>query len=74
MKNVPYNKKLYGNDLFLFINDRGALVGATIGATYQRDLENYSCYVFDLTKNRKGLENRSNIILRIASEDRISTL
>ena len=68
-----YNKKLYGDDLFLFINDRGALVGATIGATYQRDFENYSCYVFDLIKNRKGLENRSNIILRIASEDRIYT-
>lgn len=72
-KRYNINKKLYSNDLFLFINDRGALVGATIGATYQKDFENYSCYVFDLTKNRKGLENRSNIILRIASEDRIYT-
>ena len=72
-KHYNINKKLYSNDLFLFINDRGALVGATIGATYQRDFENYSCYVFDLIKNRKGLENRSNIILRIASEDRIYT-
>ena len=66
-----YTKKLYGDDLFLFINKKGRLVGATIGATYQKDFENYSYYVFDLRKNRKGLEEESEIILRIPNKDRI---
>lgn len=66
-----YTKKLYGDDLFLFINEKGRLVGATIGAIYQKSFEDFCVYDSELKKNRKGVEEKSKLVLRIPSENRI---
>ena len=66
-----YTKKLYGDDLFLFVNEKGRLVGATIGAMYQKSFEDFCVYDSELKKNRKGVEEKSKLVLRIPSENRI---
>ena len=38
---IKYSKKLYGNDLFLFFNHKNDLIGATIGAIYEKDFEEF---------------------------------
>ena len=70
-KHYNINKKLYSDDLFLFINEKGRLVGATIGATYQKSFEDFCVYDSELKKNRKGVEEKSKLVLRIPSENRI---
>ena len=68
-----YTKKLYGNDLFLFVNESFELIGCTIGAIYQKEFEQYACYYkySNFRKNRSGLEEHAKIIIRIPAEARI---
>ena len=65
-----YTKKLYGNDLFLFFS-KNKFIGATIGAIYQKDFENYTKAWRIERKNRTGLESMSNLIIRIPEDQRI---
>lgn len=68
-----YSKKLYGNDLFLFFNHKNDLIGATIGAIYQKDFEEFGVgkYLYEnFRKNRSGLEEHATTIIRIPAEER----
>ena len=68
-----YSKKLYGNDLFLFFNHRDNLIGASIGAIYQKDFEEFGVgkYLYEnFRKNRSGLEEHATTIIRIPVEER----
>lgn len=68
-----YTKKLYGNDLFLFINEDYRLIGCTIGAIYQKQFEEYGCYFQyeNFRKNRSGLEEYAKLIIRVPANARI---
>ena len=68
-----YTKKLYGNDLFLFINKDFRLIGCTIGAIYQKEFEQYACYYkySNFRKNRSGLEEHAKLVIRIPAEARV---
>lgn len=68
-----YTKKLYGDDLFLFINEDFKLIGCTIGAIYQKEFEQYTCYYrYDnFRKNRSGLEEYAKLIIRVPAEARV---
>ena len=68
-----YTKKLYGDDLFLFVNDDFRLIGCTIGAIYQKEFEQYACYYkySNFRKNRSGLEEHAKLVIRIPAEARI---
>lgn len=71
-----YSKKLYGNDLFLFFNHKNDLIGATIGAIYQKDFEEFGVgkYLYEnFRKNRSGLEEHATIIIRIPASERYYT-
>ena len=66
-----YTKKLYGDDLFLFFNGKN-FVGATIGVTYQTCLEDFSYFRNRaIRKNRKGLEQLSDLIIRVPQDQLI---
>ena len=66
-----YTKKLYGDDLFLFFKDKD-FVGATIGATYQTYLEDFRYFRNRaIRKNRKGLEQLSDLIIRVPQDQLI---
>lgn len=68
-----YSKKLYGDDLFLFFNHKNNLIGASIGAIYQKDFEEFSVgkYLYEnFRKNRSGLEEHAEIIIRIPAAER----
>ena len=68
-----YTKKLYGDDLFLFVNDDFRLIGCTIGAIYQKEFEQYACYYkySNFRKNRSGLEEHAKLIIRVPAEARV---
>ena len=68
-----YTKKLYGDDLFLFVNEDLRLIGCTIGAIYQKDFEQYACYYkySNFRKNRSGLEEHAKLIIRVPAEARV---
>ena len=68
-----YTKKLYGDDLFLFVNEDFKLIGCTIGAIYQKEFEQYTCYYRynNFRKNRSGLEEHSKLIIRVPAEARV---
>ena len=68
-----YTKKLYGDDLFLFVNKDFRLIGCTIGAIYQKQFEQYACYYkySNFRKNRSGLEEHAKLIIRVPAETRI---
>ena len=68
-----YTKKLYGDDLFLFVNEDLRLIGCTIGAIYQKDFEQYACYYkySNFRKNRSGLEEHAKLIIRVPVEARV---
>ena len=71
-----YSKKLYGNDLFLFFNHRDNLIGASIGAIYQKDFEEFGVgkYLYEnFRKNRSGLEEHATTIIRISASERYYT-
>ena len=65
-----YTKKLYGNDLFLFINKDFELIGCTVGAIYQKQFEEYGRYYIyeNFRKNRSGLEEYAALIIRVPVE------
>ncbi len=68
-----YTKKLYGDDLFLFVNEDLRLIGCTIGAIYQKEFEQYACYYkySNFRKNRSGLEEHAKLIIRVPAEARV---
>ena len=68
-----YTKKLYGDDLFLFVNEDFRLIGCTIGAIYQKEFEQYTCYYkySNFRKNRSGLEEHAKLIIRVPAEARV---
>lgn len=68
-----YTKKLYGDDLFLFVNKDFRLIGCTIGAIYQKQFEQYACYYkySNFRKNRSGLEEHAKLIIRVPAEARV---
>ena len=71
-----YSKKLYGNDLFLFFNHKNDLIGASIGAIYQKDFEEFGLgkYLYEnFRKNRSGLEEHATTIIRIPASERYYT-
>ena len=71
-----YSKKLYGNDLFLFFNHRDNLIGASRGAIYQKDFEEFGVgkYLYEnFRKNRSGLEEHATTIIRISASERYYT-
>src|SRR5574344_1013862 len=55
-----YTKKLYGNDLFLFINEDYRLIGCTIGAIYQKQFEEYGKLIIRVPANARIYSKRYN--------------
>ena len=68
-----YSKKAYGNDLFLYFDSDDDMIGASIGAIYQKEYERYGCYDYkydNFRKNRSGLEEHAVVIIRIPASER----